>query len=385
MIRTLLHFIVLGGICFALAQWRESTRAAEPSWAGESAARTIRISATRIDALRDEWSAETGSEPSESELRASLEAAIDEEILFREALRMGLLRTDPVVRQRLVQNMRFLGISSRDEAASFRQALQLGMARSDLVVRRRLVQRMQALLEATSSPVDETEVREHVRRHPEAFRASPKFRLSYIYLERGADAEAGRTPVLEIASRYLALGVEHLLTGADHLLFVSGLMLLVPGPRALVASVTAFTLGHSVTLLLATLGWVRFPTQWVEVAIAGSLLVLAVGVVHRGSGAGRTPLARHSWGMAFGFGLLHGLGFAGALASVGLPESAIPLALFSFNLGIELGQLCFIAIVGTALLALQRLPPLPWLRLVPAYAMGTLAAYWCFERSRPLF
>lgn len=197
----------------------------------------------------------------------------------------------------------------------------------------------------------------------------------------------GRTPVPEIASRYLALGVEHLLTGVDHLLFVLGLMLLVAGPRALVASVTAFTLGHSVTLLLATLGWVRFPTQWVEVAIAGSLLVLAVGVVHRGSGAGRASLARHSWGMALGFGLLHGLGFAGALASVGLPESAIPLALLSFNLGIELGQLFFIAAVGTALLVSLRLPSLPWqrLRLVPAYAIGTLAAYWCFERSWPLF
>lgn len=196
MIRTLLHFIVLGGICFALAQWRESTRAPEPPWAGESAARTIRISAARIDALRDEWIAEYGSDPSGSELRTSLEAAIDEEILFREGLRMGLLRTDPVVRQRLVQNMRFLGISSRDEAAAFRQALKLGMARSDLVVRRRLIQRMRGLLEATSSPLDEAEVREHVRRHPEAFRASPKFRLSYIYLERWADAETWRTELV---------------------------------------------------------------------------------------------------------------------------------------------------------------------------------------------
>jgi len=184
-----------------------------------------------------------------------------------------------------------------------------------------------------------------------------------------------------VALDYTSLGFDHILSGLDHLLFVLGLVLLVRGRRRLVTTVTSFTLGHSVTLSLAVLGFVAFPTRLVEVGIALSILVLAVEL-SRPVTAGESALRRRPWGLAFGFGLLHGLGFAGALAEVGLPQKEIPLSLFSFNLGIELGQLVFIAAVF-ALRALirpvaQRAPR--WAEAIPSYGIGSLAAYWCFER-----
>lgn len=194
-----------------------------------------------------------------------------------------------------------------------------------------------------------------------------------------------RASPARVFSDYAALGAGHIATGFDHLLFVFGLVLLCSGARALVATVTAFTLGHSVTLSLAVLGVARFPSAAIEVAIAGTLLALAVELA-------RTPpvpgslLRRRPWAAAFGFGLLHGFGFAGALAEIGLPGEDIPWALFSFNAGIEAGQLAFVALVLAGAAALTpRLRDAPgWLRRAPVHAMGGLAAYWCLDRAAAL-
>jgi hydrogenase/urease accessory protein HupE len=159
---------------------------------------------------------------------------------------------------------------------------------------------------------------------------------------------------LEVAWAYLVLGVEHILGGIDHLLFVLALLLVVRGGRRIVWTITAFTLAHSLTLVAATLGWVRVPGPPVEAVIALSIVFVAAEAVQ--ALRGRIGLtARAPWVVAFSFGLLHGLGFAGALAEVGLPPIAIPLALLMFNLGVELGQLIFVAAVLLGMAAWPRL------------------------------
>lgn len=187
---------------------------------------------------------------------------------------------------------------------------------------------------------------------------------------------------------YLKLGIEHLLTGLDHLLFVTGLLLLVRRLRPLVLTITAFTLGHSVTLAAATLGLFRVNPALTELGIALSILVLALQLV-RPVGERSAFLVERPWRMAGLFGLLHGLGFAGVLADVGLPQGEIPLALLAFNLGIEIGQLLFVAVLLLPILLARRLSgtewgmPVQWravARLSPAYLIGSLAAFWCFER-----
>jgi hydrogenase/urease accessory protein HupE len=188
---------------------------------------------------------------------------------------------------------------------------------------------------------------------------------------------------LDVAGDYFGLGVEHLLTGLDHVLFVAGLVLLVGGWRLLVWTITAFTVGHSVTLSLATLGLVSVPTMIFELAIAFSILVLGAELARDVvAGAEPSALRRRPWAMAFGFGLLHGLGFAGALSDIGLPAGDIPLALFAFNIGVEAGQLLIVLPLVAVIYALgDRLAALPTLlRKVPAYVIGSLAAFWCLER-----
>jgi len=185
----------------------------------------------------------------------------------------------------------------------------------------------------------------------------------------------------QVMRSYAALGIEHILTGLDHLLFVLGLVLLVRGTRTLIATVTAFTVGHSVTLSLAVLGFVHVSPGPVEALIALTIFAVAVELA-RGVEGRRPWFSRVPWAMAFCFGLLHGLGFAGALAQVGLPEGEIPLALFSFNTGIEVGQLLFIATVIAGRSALTLLPS--WLKagaFTPAYAIGSLSAFWFFQRA----
>ncbi len=208
-------------------------------------------------------------------------------------------------------------------------------------------------------------------------------------LLRGSDpgfAVPERARPSAVAADYLGLGFRHILEGLDHLLFILGLMLLVHGVRMLVLTVTSFTIGHSITLSLAALGFVSFPSRVIELAIAASILVLAVELA-RGPLAEGSLLRRRPWAVALLFGLLHGLGFASALAEVGLPAEEIPLALLSFNAGIELGQLVFVAAVLLARPALQPLAARgpAWLVRLPAYGIGSLAAYWCMERAAALF
>lgn len=184
-----------------------------------------------------------------------------------------------------------------------------------------------------------------------------------------------------VAGAYFVLGVEHIVFGIDHLLFVLGLTLIVRGAVLLVKTITAFTIAHSITLALATLGYAEAPQAPVEAVIALSIVFLASELARMDRGM--TGLAvRAPWLVAFAFGLLHGFGFAGALSEVGLPQSDVPLALLTFNLGVEAGQLLFVAFVLAFAWAAGRTitAPAPWLRQAPAYAIGSLAAFWLLER-----
>jgi hydrogenase/urease accessory protein HupE len=190
---------------------------------------------------------------------------------------------------------------------------------------------------------------------------------------------------LHVARTYLVLGVEHILGGVDHLLFVLALVILVKGTRRLVATVTAFTVAHSLTLAGATLGFVHVPGPPVEAAIALSILFVAAEIIHgREGNAGLTE--RYPWVVAFTFGLLHGFGFASALREVGLPQTAIPTALFFFNVGVELGQLTFVGLVLTALALARRaasrtgISTPAWAWRVAPYGIGSLAAFWAIQR-----
>jgi len=198
-----------------------------------------------------------------------------------------------------------------------------------------------------------------------------------------AELQAGSESTLDAAGRYTVLGVEHILEGLDHLLFVLGLLLIVSTPvirvGALVKTVTAFTVAHSLTLGLATLGFVDVPARPVEASIALSIVFLALEVV-RGWQGEQSLTHRQPWLVAFGFGLVHGLGFAGALADVGLPQAEIPIALLFFNVGVELGQLLFVVVVLAGHWLLQRVPWPRWVVYAPVYIIGVTGAYWVIER-----
>lgn len=190
---------------------------------------------------------------------------------------------------------------------------------------------------------------------------------------------------LDVVRDYVRIGIEHILTGLDHLLFVAGLVMLVRGRRQLLETVTAFTVGHSITLSLSVLDIVRVPSRPTELLIALSVFLLAVELAREPS-APPSILRRRPWVMAVLFGLLHGLGFAGALREIGLPQAEVPLALFSFNVGIEIGQLAFVTVLLAAGALLRRVNVAwpRWAQLVPLYTMGSLAAFWCFERAAAL-
>ena len=184
----------------------------------------------------------------------------------------------------------------------------------------------------------------------------------------------------EVMGDYSLLGMEHIWGGIDHLMFVFGLLLLVGGGKRLLWTITAFTLGHSITLSLVTLGFFDYPVALVEFTIALSIFVLAVELTRKSR---HDILWRNPWWLAGGFGLLHGMGFAGALAETGLPQGNVPLALLFFNVGIEIGQIAFIAVI-LVLWYLLRKPLAPWqdrLLPVPVYILGALSAMWCIERA----
>ena len=188
----------------------------------------------------------------------------------------------------------------------------------------------------------------------------------------------------DVALTYFVLGVEHILEGWDHLLFVFALTLLIPGLRQLFFAVTAFTVAHSITLAAATFGLAAPDPQPVEAIIALSIVFLAAELVHSSrSGAPRLS-TRWPWLVTFAFGLLHGFGFAGALQEIGLPADAVPLALLAFNLGVEAGQLVFIAVVMSAAAAMRFLAAdgsaVTATRPYLAYGIGCIASFWLFER-----
>lgn len=180
---------------------------------------------------------------------------------------------------------------------------------------------------------------------------------------------------------YIIIGIEHILLGFDHLLFVLCLVLIVRDRWTLVKTITAFTLAHSVTLAIATLGWAEVPGPPVEAVIALSIVFLARELAVRSDDRpGLTE--RYPWLVALTFGLLHGFGFAGALSEVGLPDEQIPLALLNFNIGVELGQLAFVAVILLATFLTRRISPkINEVALKPViYSTGIMAAFWCVER-----
>ena len=189
-----------------------------------------------------------------------------------------------------------------------------------------------------------------------------------------------------VAWSYLKMGVTHIFEGIDHLLFVLALVIIVPNLWMLLKTITAFTLAHSVTLALASLGFVHVPSGPTEAVIALSIVFLAVEIVrsHRGQSS---LTAKYPWIVAMTFGLVHGLGFAGALSEIGLPQHEIPLALLMFNVGVELGQIAFVFAILCLLGVLKlvwsqwpRLEPVSRWQLVP-YGIGCVAAYWTIERT----
>ena len=192
---------------------------------------------------------------------------------------------------------------------------------------------------------------------------------------------AGSEPWLAVAGTYIVQGIRHILLGADHVLFVLGLLLIVKDRFMLLKTVTAFTVAHSITLAIATLGYAAAPVLPLNAAIALSILFLGPEIVR--SWRGQTSFTiRHPWVVAFAFGLLHGFGFASALTGAGLPRQDLPLALVTFNVGVEAGQLGFIALV----LALEqsfRILEVRWPRWVealPGYTVGSLGAFWTVQR-----
>jgi hydrogenase/urease accessory protein HupE len=187
---------------------------------------------------------------------------------------------------------------------------------------------------------------------------------------------------LEVARTFIVLGVEHILTGIDHLLFVLALLIITRGGWRLVKTVTAFTISHSITLTAATLGFVHVPQRPVEAVIALSIVFVAAEIVRMRRGL-ESITARAPWLVAFTFGLMHGLGFAGGLSDAGLPVGHIPTALLFFSLGVESGHFMFIGVVlaSIALVRRVRIPAPRWVELVPPYAIGTIAMFWVIQRT----
>jgi hydrogenase/urease accessory protein HupE len=191
---------------------------------------------------------------------------------------------------------------------------------------------------------------------------------------------------LEVAGNYIVEGIRHILFGADHMLFVLGLLLIVKDRWMLLKTVSAFTVAHSITLAIATLGYAEVPVLPLNAAIALSILFLGPEIVRSWRGQ-RSFTIDHPWVVAFAFGLLHGFGFASALTSAGLPRHELPLALVSFNVGVEVGQVGFIGVI----LALEssfrvlevRWPR--WVQLLPGYTVGSLGAFWTVQRLVLLF
>lgn len=225
----------------------------------------------------------------------------------------------------------------------------------------------------------------------------PEAGASAVTLRLTPDAPTASLPAAQTAwsvlTSYITLGIDHILAGIDHLLFVFALMLLVTDRRNLVFAITAFTVSHSITLALATTGLLSLPTPPVEAVIALSIAFLAVEIANKSDGR-KTMMQRSPWLVAFAFGLLHGLGFASALQEIGLPQTEIPLALLAFNLGIEAGQLMFVACLLAITFVLNKTgvtKAVSGTHLGAAgmplagYFIGSVAAFWTIERVVAFF
>ena len=196
----------------------------------------------------------------------------------------------------------------------------------------------------------------------------------------------GERPWYVASGEYLVLGFNHILMGIDHLLFVLGLLIIVQDRSMLIKTITAFTLAHSTTLAVATLGYANVPGPPLNAAIALSILFLGPEIVRVWRGQTSFTI-QHPWVVAFGFGLLHGFGFASGLSTVGMPRAEIPLALLMFNLGVEVGQLAFVILMLLTYRSLRvlefRWPR--WVDLTPGYLIGSLGAYWTIQRAVMMF
>ena len=191
---------------------------------------------------------------------------------------------------------------------------------------------------------------------------------------------------VQVIGTFILQGIRHILFGADHMLFVLGLLLIVKDRWMLLKTITAFTVAHSITLAIATLGYAEAPMLPLNAAIALSILFLGPEIVR--SWRGETSFTiRHPWVVAFAFGLLHGFGFASALTSAGLPRAELPAALLSFNVGVEIGQLSFVALVLLLERAFRilevRWPR--WAQAIPGYTVGSLGAFWTVQRLAIMF
>ncbi len=191
---------------------------------------------------------------------------------------------------------------------------------------------------------------------------------------------------LQVMGSFIIQGIRHILFGADHMLFVLGLLLIVKDRWMLLKTITAFTVAHSITLAIATLGYAEAPVLPLNAAIALSILFLGPEIVR--SWRGETSFTiRHPWVVAFAFGLLHGFGFASALTSAGLPKAELPIALLSFNVGVEIGQLSFVALILLLERAFRilevRWPR--WAEALPGYTVGSLGAFWTVQRLAIMF
>lgn len=196
----------------------------------------------------------------------------------------------------------------------------------------------------------------------------------------------GERSWVESSSEYIMLGFNHILMGIDHLLFVLGLLIIVKSRRMLIKTITAFTVAHSITLAIATLGYANVPSPPLNAAIALSILFLGPEIARVWRGETSFTI-RHPWVVAFGFGLLHGFGFASGLSTVGMPTAEIPLALLMFNIGVEIGQLLFVLLMLLVYRALKILAfhwP-RWVDYLPGYAIGSLGAFWTIQRTAMMF
>jgi hypothetical protein len=206
---------------------------------------------------------------------------------------------------------------------------------------------------------------------------------THLLRPASASAAVGGVPSrMERVIAYLQLGIQHILMGVDHLLFVLGLLLIVKSRWMLLKTITSFTLAHSITLGIATLGYASVPLLPLNVVIALSILFLGPEIVRSWRG-GTSLTIRHPWVVAFAFGLLHGFGFATGLTNLGLREAEIPLALLLFNCGVEIGQIAFVILVillERSFRVLEILWP-RWIRLGPGYAVGSLGAFWTIQRT----